>query len=177
MEWALEPVAGHVDEPVVRALVVGPAGSHEGTIAGTLKGLFGRRKRETGLHQQNVLVLTPTTVRLFACAGPRGRPSRVEHEVGAWPVASVRVESKAMTKESLGQSPKSFRTSKYYRLTLAVPGAEAPLGLECVRSDSARDTIEALEDATGSPPSPVTARRRKKRERERAAETAAEEET
>jgi hypothetical protein len=39
--------------------------------------------------------------------------------------------------------------------------------VQCSRTDSARTTIQALEDATGSKPSRITARRRKKQQRER----------
>ncbi|MFL6242063.1 MAG: hypothetical protein ACJ73V_03445 [Acidimicrobiia bacterium] len=39
--------------------------------------------------------------------------------------------------------------------------------MQCPRTDSARTTIQALEDATGSKPSRITARRRKKQQRER----------
>ena len=163
-EAAAGAVAGRLAEDVVRALLVGPAGSHEATVTGTLRSLFGRGKRASGLAHQNVLVLTSTTVRLFACAGTR--TPRAEREVGAWPVTNVRVAARAAEKTTVAEHRGGSVTSRYYVLTLTVPGTERPIELECVRSDSARTTIEALEDATGSPPSKVTARRRAKKRRE-----------
>ena len=163
-EAAEEAVAGRLAADVVRALLVGPAGSHEATVTGTLRGLFGRGKRASGLAQRNVLVLTSTTVHLFACAG--SRKPRAEREVGAWPVSSVRVGARAAEKTTVAEHRGGSVTSRYYVLTLTVPDTERPVELECVRSDSARTTIEALEDATGSQPSKVTARRRAKKRRE-----------
>ena len=62
-------------------------------------------------------------------------------------------------------------TNRFYDITLTVPAAEEPIVVSCPRTDSARTTIQALEDATGSKPSRITARRRMKQQRER--ETAA----
>lgn len=81
LEVASESVDGHVSEPVVRALLVGARGSEEGTLGGALKTMFGRSRHEFGLLAQNVLVLTPTSIRLFACAG-RKWPPTVRHEAG-----------------------------------------------------------------------------------------------
>jgi len=159
-EGATEAVADHCPEPVVRALVVGPPGSHEATMGGALRSLFGGRKRRAGLHHRNVLVLTPTSVRLFSCAAT-GYPPPVDEEVGAWAVRDVRIEASAAQKDSIRSTGNTIH-AKYYRIALTVPGGSGPVELECVRSDSARTTIQALEDATGSPPSKVTARRRKR---------------
>ena len=61
------------------------------------------------------------------------------------------------------------QTNRFYNITLTVPDADDPVVVQCPRSDSARTTLQALEDATGSKPSRITARRRKKQQRERAA--------
>jgi hypothetical protein len=42
-----------------------------------------------------------------------------------------------------------------------------PVVVQCPRTDSARTTIQALEGATGSKPSRITARRRNEEQRER----------
>jgi hypothetical protein len=58
-------------------------------------------------------------------------------------------------------------TNLFYNITLTVPDAEDPVVVQCPRTASARTTIQALEDATVSKPSRITARRRKKQQRER----------
>lgn len=58
-------------------------------------------------------------------------------------------------------------TNRFYDITLTVLATEQPIVVSCPRSDSARTTIQALEDATGSMPSRITARRRKRQQRER----------
>src|SRR5256885_15522590 len=63
LEAATAAVDGYISEPVVRALIVGAPGSQEGTLGGALKSLFGRSRRKSGLRHQNVLVLTPTSMR------------------------------------------------------------------------------------------------------------------
>jgi len=156
-------VAGRVACDVVRSLLVGTAGSHEATVSGTLRSRFGRGKRAAGLAHQNVLVLTPTTVHLLACAGTH-RP-QAGREVGAWSVTSVRVVARAAQKTTVAEHRGGSVTSRYDVLTLTVPDTEQPIGLECVRSGSARTTIEARGDATGSPPAKVAARRRAKARR------------
>jgi hypothetical protein len=137
-------------------------------MGGALRGLFGRRKRAAGLNQRNVLVLTPTSVRLYACDA-QGWPPRATKDLGAWPVAGVRIATEAKEKHST-HSIQGSVTAKFYAITLTVPGSPEPIELECSRSDSARETIHAIEDATGSPASKVTARRRAKRSREAAEE-------
>ena len=99
MEAATKAVEGRVSEPIVRALLVGSAGSSEGTLGGALKSLFGRSRRKAGLHSRNVLVLTTTSIRVFACDA-HGWPPRARDEVGAWPVGSVRVSAEAAEKWS-----------------------------------------------------------------------------
>jgi hypothetical protein len=166
LEAATAAVDGHVSEPVVRALIVGAAGSQEGTLGGALKSLFGRSRRKPGLRHRNVLVLTPTSIRVFTCTGGRAWPPRVDEEVGAWPVNTVKVAAEAAEKWSAFSATHSGSvTNHFYNITLTVPGAEEPVVLQCPRTDSARTTIQALEDATGSKPSRITARRRKKQQR------------
>jgi hypothetical protein len=75
MEAATAAVDGRVSEPVVRALIVGAPGSAEGTLGGAIKSLFGRKRRSGGLKSRNVLVLTPTSIRLFTARG-RGWPPK-----------------------------------------------------------------------------------------------------
>jgi len=168
MEDAVKAVDGRIGEPIVRALLVGSAGSSEGTLGGALKGLFGRSRRRAGLHSRNALVLTPTSIRVFACDA-HGWPPRANDEVGAWPVGSVRVSAEAAEKWSaFSASHSGSQTNRFYDITLTPAEADEPIVVQCPRTDSARATIHALEDATGSKPSRITARRRKKQQREQA---------
>jgi hypothetical protein len=170
MEDAVKAVEGRVAEPIVRALLVGSAGSSEGTLGGALKSLFGRSRRRAGLHSRNALVLTPTSIRVFACDA-HGWPPRARDEIGAWPVGSVRVSAEAAEKWSaFNASHSGSQTNRFYDITLT-PEAAEPVVVQCPRTDSARTTIQALEDATGSKPSRITARRRKKQQREGAEES------
>jgi hypothetical protein len=171
MEAASAAVEGRVFEPVVRALIVGPAGSQEGTLGGVFKQFFNRSRRKSGLRSQNVLVLTNASIRVFTCKGGRGWPPRVDEEIGAWPVHAVKVAAEGAEKWSAFSAPDSGSvTNRFYNIILTVPAAEEPIVVSCPRTDSARTTIQALEDATGSKPSRITARRRKQqREREAAA--------
>jgi hypothetical protein len=168
MEAATAAVDAHVSEPVVRALIVGSPGSQEGTLGGALKSLFGRSRRKAGLRHQNVLVLTDTSIRVLTCTGGRAWPPRIDEEIGAWPVNAVKVAAEAAEKWSAFSATDSGSvTNRFYNITLTVPDAEDPVVVQCPRTDSARTTIHALEDATGSKPSRITARRRKKQQRER----------
>jgi hypothetical protein len=176
MEAAAAAVEGRVPEPVVRALIVGSAGSQEGTLGGVFKQFFNRSRRKSGLRSQNVLVLTNESIRVFTCTGGRGWPPRVDEEIGAWPVHRVKVAAEAAEKWSaFSASHSGSVTNRFYNITLTVPGAKEPVVVSCPRTDSARTTIQALEDATGSEPSRITARRRKKQQREREAAAQAEE--
>jgi hypothetical protein len=164
MEAACAAVEGLVSEPVERALVVGSAGSQAGTPGKFVKALFGRAKRDAGLALRNVVVLTPTSVRVFACTAHGARP-RATHEVDSWARAAVRIE--AVTGEqwsAFNASHSGSVTNRFYVITLTPSDGGTAVVLECPRTDSARATIQALEDATGSPPSKITARRRKKDE-------------
>lgn len=134
------------------------------------KQFFNRSRRKTGLRSKNVLVLTKDTVRVFTCQGGNDWPARVDEEIGAWPVGDVKVAAEAAEKWSaFSASHSGSVTNRFYDITLTVPTTEEPIVVSCPRSDSARTTIQALEDATGSKPSRITARRRKKQEREREA--------
>jgi hypothetical protein len=172
MEDAVKAVEGQVPEPIVRALLVGSAGSNEGTLGGALKSLFGRSRRKAGLHSRNALVLTPTSIRVFACDA-HGWPPQARDEVGAWPVGSMRVSAEAAEKWSaFNASHSGSQTNRFYDITLMPTEAGGePVVVQCPRTDSARTTIQALEDATGSKPSRITARRRKKQQREGAEES------
>jgi hypothetical protein len=175
MEAAVQSVEGRVPEPIVRALVVGAPGSQEGTLGGALKSLFGRSRRKSRLRHQNVLVLTPTSINIFTCRGGSAYPPEVDEEIGAWRVGEVRVSTEAAKKWSAWSATgERFADNYFYNISLTVPDAEEPIVLQVPRTDSARATIQALEDATGSKPSKVTTRRRKKQQRER--EAAAQEE-
>lgn len=168
-EAATAAVDGHLSEPIVRALIVGAPGSQEGTLGGAFKSLFGRSRRKSGLRHQNVLVLTPTTIRVFTCTGGRTWPPEVDEEVGAWPVKDVKVSADAAEKWSaFSASHSGSQTNRFYDITLTPTEAGAPVVVQCPRTDSARTTIQALEGATDSKPSRISARRRKKQERERA---------
>jgi hypothetical protein len=164
MEDAVAAVIDRVSETITRALIVQPPGALHGTIGGALRGLFAKRKRASGLNQRNVLVLTPTSIQLFACEA-HDWPPRAVDDLGTWPIEGVGIATVAKETHST-HSVKGSMTAKYYVITLTVPGAVEPIDLECPRTDSARETILALEDATGSPPSKVTARRRAKRARD-----------
>jgi hypothetical protein len=175
MEAASAAVEGRVSEPIVRALIAGAPGSQEGTLGGVFKQFFNRSRRKSGLRSQNVLVLTDTSIRVFTCKGGRGWPPRGDEEIGAWPVHSVKVAAEAAEKWSAFSATHSGSvTNRFYNITLTVPAAEEPIIVSCPRTDSARTTIQALEDATGSKPSRITARRRKKQQREREAAAHAE---
>lgn len=175
MEAAVQSVEGHVPEPIVRALIVGSAGSNYGTLGGVFKQFFNRSRRKTGLRSKNVLVLTEDFVRVFTCKGGSDWPPRVDEEIGAWPVGNVKVAAEAAEKWTAFSATHSGSvTNRFYDITLTVPAAEVPIVVSCPRSDSARATIQALEDATGSKPSRITARRRKKQQREREAAADAE---
>jgi hypothetical protein len=133
-----------------------------------LKSLFGSSRRKAGLHSRNALVLTTTSIRLFACDA-HGWPPRARDEVGAWPVGSVRVSAEAAEKWSAFSATDSGSvTNRFYNITLTPRAANDPIVVQCPRTDAARTTIQALEDSTGSKPSRMTARRRKKQQRERA---------
>jgi hypothetical protein len=83
------------------------------------------------------------------------------------PVKDVKVATEAAKKWSAFSGTDSGSVTNYfYNISLTVPGADEPVVVQCPRTDSARATIQALEDATGSKPSKVTARRRKKQQRE-----------
>jgi hypothetical protein len=169
MEAAVTAVEGRVDEPIVRALVVGSPGSQDGSLKGALTSVFGRSRRDSGLHARNVLVLTSTSIRVFSCTS-HGWPPPVDDEVATWPVGTVTVAAVADEKWSAFNASNSGSvTNRFYRITLRATGADAPIELEVARSDSARMTIQALEDATGSAPSKITARRRAKQRRDAAA--------
>src|SRR5213595_1908204 len=113
MEDAVKAVDGQVAEPIVRALLVGAAGSSEGTLGGALKSLFGRSRRKAGLHSRNALVLTTTSIRVLAC-----------DEVGAWPVGSVRVSAEAGEKWSaFNASHSGSVTNRFYDITLTPTAA------------------------------------------------------
>ena len=175
MEAAVQSVEGHVPEPIVRALIVGSAGSNYGTLGGVFKQFFNRSRRKTGLRSKNVLVLTKDFVRVFTCKGGNDWPPRVDEEIGAWSVGNVKVAAEAAEKWSAFSGTHSGSvTNRFYDITLTVPAVEVPIVVSCPRSDSARATIQALEDATGSKPSRITARRRKKQQREREAAADAE---
>jgi hypothetical protein len=151
LEHATQAVEGHVSEPIVRALIVGAPGSQEGTLGGAIKSLFGRSRRKFGLRHQNVLVLTPTSIRIFTCTGGRAYPPDVDEEVGTWPVRDVKVATEAAKKWSAFSATDSGSVTNYfYNILLTVPGAEEPVVVQCPRTDSARATIQALEDATGA---------------------------
>jgi hypothetical protein len=172
MEAAVQSVEGRVPEPIVRALIVGAPGSQEGTLGGALKSLFGRSRRKSRLRHQNVLVLTPTSIRLFTCQAGRAYPPEVDEEIGAWRVGKVLVSTEPAKKWSAWSATGSgSQTNYFYDISLTVPDAQEPILVQVPRTDSARATIQALEDATGSTPSKVTARRRKKQQREREAAT------
>jgi hypothetical protein len=167
LEAATAALDGRVNEQIARALVVGAPGSQEGTLGGAIKSLFGRKRRAGGLQSRNVLVLSPMSVRLFT-AGGRGWPPEAEDEIGAWPVREVKVATDAAEKWSAWNASESgSQTNLFYNISLTLPDADEPIVVQVPRTDSARATIQALEDATGSPPSRVTARRRKKQQRER----------
>ncbi|MFI5045729.1 MAG: hypothetical protein ACHQIG_01580 [Acidimicrobiia bacterium] len=167
MEAAVAAVGGRVSEPIVRALVVGSPGSQDGSLKGAITSVFGRSRRTAGLHSRNVLVLTPSAIRIFSCRS-RGWPPEVDGEVGTWPVGDVLVEAIADEKWSaFNASHSGSVTNRFYRIALMPRGGE-PVELEVTRTDSARATIQALEDATGSAPSKITARRRKKEQRDAA---------
>jgi hypothetical protein len=86
-------------------------------------------------------------------------------------VNDVKVAAEAAEKWSAFSATDSGSvTNHFYNITLTVPDAEEPVVVQCPRTDSARTTIQALEDATGSKPSRITARRRKKQQREREAQ-------
>ena len=162
MERAAAAVDTRVDEPIERALLVGSPGSESGTPGKTLKAIFGRAKRDAGLGFRNVIVLTPTAVRVFACTA-RGAQPEATHEVGSWDRDALTVE--AVTGEqwsAFNASHSGSETNRFYVLTLLPKDGATPIALECPRTDSARATIQALEDATGSPPSKITSRRRKR---------------
>jgi len=168
MEAAVQSVEGRVPEPIVRALIVGSAGSNYGTLGGVFKQFFNRSRRKTGLRSKNVLVLSKDFVRVFTCKGGGDWPPRVDEEIGAWPVHDVKVAAEANEKWSAFSGNDSHSvTNRFYDITLTVPTTEEPVVVSCPRSDSARATIQTLEDATGSKPSRITARRRKKQQRER----------
>jgi hypothetical protein len=163
MEAAVKAVEGRVAEPITRALIVGAPGSQEGTLGGAVKSLFGRSRRKSGLRHQNVLVLTPTSIRVFTCRGGTAYPPEVDDEIGAWPVHAVRVAAAAAEKWSaFSGSHSGSQTNRFYDITLTVSGVDEPIVVQVPRTDSARATIQALEDSTGSKPSRITARRRKK---------------
>jgi len=166
MEAAVAAVDGRVAEPIVRALVVGAPGSQDGSVKGALTALFGRARRDSGLHTRNVLVLTATTISVFACRS-RGWPPPVDGEVGTWPVTAMTIEAVADEKWSaFNASDSGSVTNRFYGIRLTPADGSAPIELEVARSDSARATIQALEDATGSAPSKITARRRAKQRRD-----------
>ena len=84
----------------------------------------------------------------------------------------MRVSAEAAEKWSaFNASHSGSVTNRFYDITLTPTEAGEPVVVQCPRTDSARTTIQALEDATGSKPSRITARRRKKQQRERAAES------
>ena len=100
------------------------------------------------------------------------RRHRARDEAGAWPVGEVRVSAEAAEKWSaFNASHSGSQTNLFYDITLTPTEAREPVVVQCPRTDSARTTIQALEDATGSKPSRITARRRKKQQRERAGES------
>jgi hypothetical protein len=106
---------------------------------------------------------------VLACKGGNDWPPRVDEEIGAWPVHDVKVAAEAAEKWSaFSASHSGSVTNRFYNITLT-PATGEPIVVSCPRSDSARTTIQALEDATGSKPSRITARRRKKQQREREA--------
>ena len=176
MEAAVQSVEGRVPEPIVRALIVGSAGGNDGTLGGVFKQFFNRSRRKTGLRSKNVLVLTEDFVRVFTCNGGNDWPPRVDEEIGAWPVGTVKVAAEAAEKWSAFSATHSGSvTNRFYDITLTVPTTEEPIVVSCPRGDSARTTIQALEDATGSKLSRITARRRKKQQREREAAARAQE--
>ena len=162
MEGASRAVAGLVTEPIERALTVGSPGSQAGTPGKALKSLFGRSKRDSGIGVRNVLVLTPSAIRVFVCSA-HGAVPVAQREVVAWARDAVRIE--AVTAEqwsAFDASHSGSVTNHYYVITLTPNDDGPPVELECPRTDSARATIQAIEDATGSPPSKITARRRGK---------------
>lgn len=162
METATAAVQGFITEPIERALVVGSPGSQAGTPGKALKSLFGRSKRESGIGVRNVVALTPTSIRVLACTAHGALPV-AQREVATWARDAVTVE--AVTGEqwsAFNASHSGSVTNEFYVLTLTPRAGGVPVELECPRTDSARATIQALEDATGSPPSKITARRRKK---------------
>jgi hypothetical protein len=176
MEAAVQSVEGRVPEPIVRALIVGSAGSQDGTLGGVFKQFFNRSRRKTGLRSKNVLVLTAESIHVFTCKGGNDWPPRADDEIGVWPVHTVKVAAEAAEKWSAFSATHSGSvTNRFYNISLTVPASEEPFVVACPRTDSARTTIQALEDATGSKPSRITTRRRKKQQREREAAAEAEE--
>jgi hypothetical protein len=106
---------------------------------------------------------------VFTARG-RGWPPEADGEVGARPVKDVKVATEAAKKWSAWSSTESgSETNYFYNISLTVPDAQEAVVVQCPRTDSARATIQALEDATGSKPSRITARRWKKQQREREA--------
>jgi hypothetical protein len=152
MEMAAACVAG----------LLGSQGSHAGTPGKWLRSLFGRSKRRAGIGVRNVLVLTPSSVRIYACKARGARPVAT-HEVAQWARHGVVIE--AVTGEQFSAfnvNESGSETNRFYVLTFTPRDGGEPVVVECARSDSARATILALEDATGSPPSKITSRRRRK---------------
>jgi hypothetical protein len=139
MEAAVESVEVHVPEPIVRALIVGSAGSQDGTLGGVFKQFFNRSRRKSGLRSRNVLVLTDDSVRVFTYTCGNDWPPRVDEEIGAWPVHDVQVAAGAAEKWSAFSATHSGSvTNRFYNITLTVPAAEEPIVVTCPRSDSPR---------------------------------------
>jgi hypothetical protein len=82
---------------------------------------------------------------------------------GTWPVQDVHVATEAAKKWTAWSATESgSQTNYFYNISLTVPDRNEHVVVQCPRTDSARATIQALEDATGSKPSRITARRHKK---------------
>jgi hypothetical protein len=92
--------------------------------------------RKAGLHSRNALVLTPTSIRVFACDAP-GWPPRARDEIGAWPVGTVRVSAEAAKKWSaFSVSHSGSQTNRSYDITLTPADAAEPIVVQCTRRGS-----------------------------------------
>lgn len=118
LDDARRDLAAVCNEPIVAAVI-----AHKDPERSGVKKLFGKGKGGAGpkLRHNNWLVLTPTSLRLFALGGRTGM--KVKEDLGAFPRASIDISCTEIDRESYWAS--TGQTMEYRCYNLHVTGHDA----------------------------------------------------
>lgn len=148
-EMATRRLGARCPEVVEAALLVhrGPA-----TGGGGLGRLFGRKTVASRLRTSNLLVLTPTSVRLYSLGGRTGMDPK--DELAGWPRGSIAITSSVEDLHTYFASSGTSLDQKVHRLRLT--GADLDLQVDVMANAGLDDDdlymldAEALDPASGA---------------------------